>query len=62
MHAYRERARGSDSKQREEREIGRGRRCSMLIERGGEGQIVSREVRKQWREGKEFETQMERVR
>ncbi len=24
----------------------------MLIERGKEGQIVSREVRKQWREGK----------
>ncbi len=32
----------------------------MLIERGGEGQIVSREVRKQWREGKEFDTQIER--
>jgi hypothetical protein len=32
----------------------------MLIERGMEGQIVSREVRKQWRERKKNNTQMER--
>jgi hypothetical protein len=32
----------------------------MLIERGGEGRIVSREVRKHWREGEGFDTQMER--
>ncbi len=42
--------RGSDSKQREGREVERGRRCSMLIERGGEGQIVSRERRKRDKE------------
>ncbi len=42
--------RGSDSKQREKKEIERGRRCSMLMERGGEGQIVSRERRKRDRE------------
>ncbi len=39
--------RGSDSKQRG---MERGRRCSMLIERGGEGQIVSREGRKRDKE------------